>query len=144
MPPQAIISRSSRIGKPSFNGGKTLGTFSGGDVWVDPVLAADGMSVGNVNFAPCARTYWHYHEGGQLLRVMAGSGWVCDKGGKPQRINVGDVIWCPPGTVHWHGADDESYMVHQAVSHGKVEWYEEVGDEEYGRKEGGGVNEEKK
>ena len=85
---------------------------------------------------PCcsARTYWHYHEGGQFLHVLAGSGWICDKGGRPQRITVGDVIWCPPGTTHRHGADDGSYMVHQAVSHGKVEWRDEVGVEEYEQK----------
>ena len=81
-----------------------------------------------------ARTYWHHHEGGQFLHVLAGSGWICDKGGRPQKITVGDVIWCPPGTTHWHGADDASYMVHQAVSHGKLEWRDEVGDEEYGQK----------
>ncbi len=31
------------------------------------------------------------------LCVLAGSGWVCDKGGRPQRLNDGDVAWCPPG-----------------------------------------------
>ena len=90
-----------------------------------------------MNFAPCARTYWHTHEKGQLLRVQAGSGWICDKGGKPTRIGVGDVIWCPPGTTHWHGAGDRSYMVHQASSFGGVEWLEEVKDEEYGKKDAG-------
>ena len=120
------ISRNSRTGKPSFPG-SDLGTFTG-SVWVDPALVADGISVGNVNFSPRARTHWHYHKGGKLLRVMAGSGWVCDKGGEPQKINVRDLVWCPPGTTHWHGADDESYMVHQAVSHGKVECYEEYGE----------------
>ena len=126
------ISRNARSGKPSFPG-SDLGTFTG-SVWVDPVLVAEGMSVGNVNFSPCARTHWHYHEKGQLLVVMVESGWVCNKGGVPQKINVGDVIWCPPGTTHWHGANDSSYMVHQAISHGKVEWYDAVGDEEYGKK----------
>lgn len=105
-----------------------------GTVWVDMVLGGADMSVANVNFSPCARTNWHYHEKGQLLRVLAGSGWVCDKGEEPQRINVGDVVWCPPGTTHWHGADDESYMVHQAVSHGKVEWFDPVSDEVYAKK----------
>lgn len=101
---------------------------------LEPVLLADGISVGNVNFPCGARTNWHHHEGGQLLRVLAGNGWICDKGGEPKRIRQGDVIWCPPGTTHWHGADDDSYMVHQAVSHGKVEWYDAVGDEEYSKK----------
>jgi quercetin dioxygenase-like cupin family protein len=56
---------------------------------------------------------------------------VCDKGAKPVKILAGDVVWCPPGTTHWHGADEGSYMVHQAVSLGSVEWLDAVGDEEY-------------
>jgi quercetin dioxygenase-like cupin family protein len=47
----------------------------------------------------------------------------------------GDVIWCPPGTTHWHGADDGSYMVHQAASFGAVQSGEPVGDKEYANKE---------
>lgn len=50
------------------------------------------------------------------------------------KISVGDVVWCPPGTTHWHGADDGSYMVHQAVSIGGVEWGNAVSDDEYQRK----------
>ena len=70
-----------------------------------------------------------------MLRVTAGHGWICDKGDKPKKIGAGDVIWCPPGTTHWHGADDGCYMVHQAASHGKAEWHEPVTDEEYAKKE---------
>jgi quercetin dioxygenase-like cupin family protein len=118
--PQMTIAHG-RASKPSIHGNTALKTFTGGDVYIDPVLAAESLSVANVNFSPCARTHWHYHEGGQLLRVIAGAGWVCDKDGEAKRIAVGDVIWCPPGTTHWHGADDGSYMVHQAVSHGRLE-----------------------
>jgi len=66
-----------------------------------------------------------------MLTVTAGSGWVCDKGGKPQKLSVGDIVWCPAGTTHWHGADKGSYMVHTAATHGKMEWHEPVSDEEY-------------
>jgi quercetin dioxygenase-like cupin family protein len=126
-----------RTGAPSVHAPSTIpNAFTGNNVYIDPILRAEGISIGNVNFSPCARTNWHTHGGGQLLRVLAGSGWLCDKGGKPVKINVGDVIWCPPGTTHWHGADDGSYMVHQAVSLGSVEWGAEVGDEEYGKKGG--------
>lgn len=41
-----------------------------------------------------------------------------------------------PGTVHWHGADDGCYMVHEASSFGKVDWYDPVTDEEYAAKKG--------
>ena len=117
--------------KSSING-DSMGFFTG-QVCINPYLAAEGMSIADVQ--PCARTKWHRHEGGQFLRVLAGTGWVCDKGRKPQRLNVGDLVWCPPGTTHWHGADDGTYMVHQAVSNGKVDWYDAVSNDEYASKQ---------
>lgn len=78
----------------------------------------------------------HSHENGQILEVKAGSGWVCDKGSVPQRIRVGDIVTCPAGTTHWHGADDGSMMMHLAISLGKTTWAEEVTSEEYGKKTG--------
>jgi quercetin dioxygenase-like cupin family protein len=59
---------------------------------------------------------------------------VCDKGGEPQRLNVGDIVWAPAGTVHWHGADEGSYLLHMAISHGKTTWFDAVTDEEYNKK----------
>ena len=130
--PQMTITRTGRSGKPTLHGNTAIpNAFSGSDVYVDPVLSTEGMSIVDVTFTPCARTHWHTHEKGQLLRVLAGSGWVCDKGEKPVKISKGDVVWCPAGTTRWHGADDESLMVHQATSFGAVEWGAEVADEEY-------------
>lgn len=43
---------------------------------------------------------------------------------------------CPADTTHWHGADDKSYMVHQAISLGKTTWLEEVSQEELAGKDG--------
>lgn len=131
MAPKMTVSHS-RSGANSVHS-STAGTFTG-DVWLDPIMNTEVIKMANVNFAPCARTNWHSHEGGQFLHVIAGSGWICDKGGEPRRIIGGDYIWCPPGTTHWHGADNGSYMVHQAVSHGKTTWHDPVTDEEYGKK----------
>ncbi|KAH0844003.1 hypothetical protein AYO21_02236 [Fonsecaea monophora] len=108
------------------------GTFTG-TVWMDPIYidAGPNININHVMFTPGARTYWHTHEKGQLLRVLAGAGWVCDKGGEPRRLAVGDTVWCDPGTTHWHGGDDGSFMLHLAVSHGKTVWHDEVTAEEY-------------
>jgi quercetin dioxygenase-like cupin family protein len=130
--PQMHIIRSSSSNSKTILG-KDLGVFTG-NAWLDPVFQEKQCSIFNVTFEPCARTNWHYHEKGQLLHVKSGSGWVCDKGRKPRRIRTGDIIWCPAGTIHWHGADDGSIMMHQATSHGDVEWYQPVGDEEYAAK----------
>ncbi|EPS45505.1 hypothetical protein H072_518 [Dactylellina haptotyla CBS 200.50] len=106
-----------------------------GDVYFEPLHGEDNFSFSNVTFTPCARTHWHTHHGGQLIRVLHGSGWVCDKGNKPRRIKAGDTVWCPPGTTHWHGADDNTLMSHFVSVSGKTEWHGPVTDEEYGSKE---------
>lgn len=111
-------------------------TFTG-DVYMDRMGGPhDGIMCNHVTFLPGARTYWHHHERGQVLEVKAGRGWVCDKGGVPQEIRVGDIVTCPAGTTHWHGADDGSMLVHLAVSLGKTTWLDEVTDDEYKAKSG--------
>lgn len=128
--PSTIIRNSKAPDKTSR---KAANTFTG-EVWMDPIHSGPGITMVNVMFTPCARTHWHTHEGGQMLRVLAGSGWICDKGGEPRRLNVGDMVWAEPGTTHWHGGDDGSFMLHLAVSHGTTSWHEPVTDEEYPRK----------
>ena len=88
-------------------------------------------SINTVTFTSGARTNWHWHERGQLLTVIKGNGWICDKGEKPKPLREGDIIWCPPGVTHWHGADDAADMMHIAFSMGAVEWYDAVSDAEY-------------
>ncbi|KAK5052152.1 hypothetical protein LTR84_002956 [Exophiala bonariae] len=128
--PMTIV-RNSRT--PGVSTEKRGATFTG-DVWADPILTAEGITIGHVTFTPCARTHWHHHENGQVLEVKVGSGWICDKGGEPQRLEVGDIVWAPPGTTHWHGADDGSMMTHLAISHGKTTWLDPVTDEQYQQK----------
>jgi quercetin dioxygenase-like cupin family protein len=101
-------------------------TFEGG-VWSDPVLpATDGVTINVVFFAPGSRTFWHHHENGQILQVTAGQGWVCRDGDEPVTLSVGDVVWVPPGELHWHGASADSYLVHTATSLGATVWAERV------------------
>ena len=84
-----------------------------GTVWADPVLAAtDGVMINNVFFEPGSRTYWHSHDGGQVLHVLAGQGRVCLRGGEPETIGAGDIVFFEPGEEHWHGADEEQYLLH--------------------------------
>jgi quercetin dioxygenase-like cupin family protein len=56
--------------------------------------------------------------------------------GRPnQEDSAGDVIWCPPGEKHWHGATASTAMTHIAILEhleGKtVDWMEKVSDEQY-------------
>ncbi len=74
-----------------------------------------------VYFSPGARTNWHLHPLGQTLIVVDGTGLTQAKRpdgslGPVVRIAPGDVIVCPPGIEHWHGAAPDAAMVHLAIS----------------------------
>lgn len=105
-------------------------TFSG-LVYAEPLGGADGTRFASVFFGPGARTYWHWHEHGQLLHVLTGRGWVCTRGEAAQLLYPGDVVWVPPGEQHWHGAGPDSVMCHLAVSLGTTNWLEEVTAADY-------------
>jgi len=87
-----------------------------------------------VTFEPGARTAWHRHPLGQTLIVTSGCGWVQSENGPKVEIRPGDVVWCPPGEKHWHGATPTTAMTHIAIVEqldGKtVEWMEKVSDEQ--------------
>ncbi len=112
-------------------------TFTG-SVRVDPLFKAPAPARGFgalVTFEPGARTAWHTHPLGQILIVTAGCGLVQSAGGPARKIRPGDVVWCPPGEKHWHGATATTAMSHIAIVErldGKaVEWMEHVTDEQY-------------
>lgn len=109
-----------------------------GRVRVDPVWPADGhinASGAWVTFEPGARSAWHTHPAGQRLVVVSGVGLTQEWGKPVQTIRPGDVVWCPPGVKHWHGATPTTAMTHLAVTgtaDGRnVTWMEKVSDEQY-------------
>ncbi len=109
-----------------------------GTVRIDPLFQppepARALGV-SVTFEPGARTSWHTHPLGQTLIVTAGCGLVQSQGGPVKKIRPGDVVWCPPGEKHWHGATATTAMTHIAIVErldGKaVDWMEKVTDEQY-------------
>jgi quercetin dioxygenase-like cupin family protein len=106
-------------------------TFTG-LVYADPVLASPGeVTVARVFFAPAARTFWHWHERGQLLYVVSGRGLICTDDGLPEQLAAGDVVWAPPGERHWHGGGPDTVLLHLATSLGKTNWLDAVSDAEY-------------
>jgi quercetin dioxygenase-like cupin family protein len=109
-----------------------------GRVRVDPVWPANddiNASGALVTFEPGARSAWHTHPKGQRLVVMSGVGLTQESGKPVQVIRPGDVVWCPPGIKHWHGAAPMTAMTHLAVSGTvdgtNVNWMEKVSDEQY-------------
>ena len=109
-----------------------------GTVRIDPLFQADapGRAAGaSVTFEPGGRSAWHTHPLGQTLIVTAGCGLVQSWGGPARKIRPGDVITCPPGEKHWHGATETTSVTHFAIQEhldGKmVDWMEQVSDEVY-------------
>ncbi len=78
-----------------------------------------------VRFGPGARNYWHSHEGGQLLYVIEGTGWVQARGAAAQPIRVGDAVRVEPNEEHWHGAGRSGPLAHIVVNVGETRWLEE-------------------
>jgi quercetin dioxygenase-like cupin family protein len=114
-----------------------------GTVWQDPIIAAEAPArifSTRVSFEPAARTAWHTHPLGQTLYVVAGVGRVQAKGGPIREIKPGDVVWIPPGEVHWHGSSPTNGMTHIAMQEtldgSYVTWMAKVTDAEYGAKVG--------
>jgi quercetin dioxygenase-like cupin family protein len=112
-----------------------------GNVRIDPLFPANDsapFSGAYVTFEPGARSTWHIHPKGQHLLVTAGVGRTGEWEGQVEEIKAGDVIWCPPGVKHWHGASPTTAMTHIAFTgtlNGKnVEWMEKVTDEQYNGK----------
>ncbi|WP_346265304.1 cupin domain-containing carboxymuconolactone decarboxylase family protein [Helicobacter suis] len=92
---------------------------------------------GLVSFEPKARSAWHTHPAGQTLIVTKGVIYTGTQDGKVSVAHEGDVISCPPGVKHWHGAGLDSGGSHIALTGVKdgvnVIWGEKVSDAEYMR-----------
>ncbi len=110
-----------------------------GDVYLTAVFGGDGTSrlvVGLVRFTPGARTNWHSHANGQLLRCTDGIGLVATRDGNTIRMHAGDTVWTPAGEEHWHGGTAENMMCHYAIldetpAGDATTWLEPVTDEQY-------------
>ncbi|MFB6892110.1 cupin domain-containing protein [Kitasatospora sp. NPDC056327] len=111
-----------------------------GDVWWDtvhPGRATSRMRSNLVRFAPGARTHWHAHALGQSLHVVSGVALVGTRDGVVFEARPGELVVCPPGEEHWHGAAPDRFMEQLAMWEGTVDgspettWLEPVTDEQY-------------
>jgi len=118
--------------------GKGQAEYFTGSVRIDPLNQAPApsrVSIASVTFEPGARTAWHSHPLGQTLIVTAGRGRVQNWTGQIEDIQPGDVVWCPAGEKHWHGAAPTAAMTHisilEQVDGKSADWMEHVSDEQY-------------
>ncbi len=118
--------------------GKGQAKYFTGNVRIDPLFQPNDQtraSGASVTFEPGARSAWHTHPLGQTLIVTTGRGRVQSWGGAIEEIQPGDVVWCPPGEKHWHGAAPTTAMTHisivEQVEGQSADWMEHVSDELY-------------
>lgn len=120
----------------ALDGGNKVFT---GKVKVQPLSeSVPGMPVSSayVIFSPGARSFWHTHPTGQVLIIVEGEGRSGVFGEKVSVLKKGDVVVCPKGVKHFHGAAPDKGMVQMTVTgydpNGKnVDWMEPVTDEQY-------------
>lgn len=91
-----------------------------GRVWMKVLsdrIGADGQDIYHVHFPRGARTKLHSHNGAQVLIAVKGNGSLATyrrygtkrsefgiKKTQTVRLNAGDVVHIPPGTLHTHGS----------------------------------------
>lgn len=121
--------------QPSLKGPKDIFT---GTARIDRLIQSSGdpfISGGYITFEPGARTFWHTHPTEQYLFITFGKGRIGEWNGAVREVRAGDMVYCPRGVKHWHGAAPDAAMTHLAITgivDGKNhDWMEEVTDAQY-------------
>lgn len=84
-----------------------------GAAYLAPMIRLDDVyhfpTTNNIIFEPGARSSWHSH-GGMVILGTGGVGYYQEEGKPAQIIREGDVVECPEGVRHWHGAVPDSWF----------------------------------
>lgn len=83
--------------------------------WLEGPARADRLDVGIVTLSAGGATPPHVHLGGQVIVAISGTGFI-ECGDERQVVSAGDVVICPPGERHTHGASDDSSFSHLTVT----------------------------
>ena len=103
----------------------------GGTAFTGIIAAADRevpLKLYYVRFEPGSRTFWHAHQGSQILVVTAGRCRYQIEGGPILELATGESVRFEEGVRHWHGAADDEAAEHIAVNLDirDTDWFEEV------------------
>jgi len=108
-----------------------------GNIWLNELNVGDSTfdpGIAQAVYGAGAKLDWHIHPGGQVLLITEGTGYYQERGKPIQIVHKGDVIKCPAGVEHWHGAAPKSTFAYVAVTptqKGKTIWLEPVKDKDY-------------
>ena len=97
------------------------------------VRSVDASNVRAVRFQydAGARSYWHTHDGDQILLLEQGRGRMQVQGQGVQELVPGQPVLLARGVAHWHGAAPDQGLTQIAVNVGGVTWGKPVTDQEY-------------
>ena len=115
-------------------------TFSG-PAYVTDVVSNDNPakapSLHNVVFKDGVYNNWHSHEGGQILIVTDGIGFHQIEGQDVEVLRPGDIAFCPPGVMHWHGGSKGCTFAHLAANSNPerpgVTWGDRLSEESFNK-----------
>ena len=93
---------------PLFVGKVSAQFFFGPDV-------AKDLGMGEMTFAPGARSVFHTHTAGQIIYVTKGKGIVATEK-EEVTVTPGMSIYIPAGEKHWHGATKNSSFSHLSIA----------------------------
>lgn len=97
----------------TFPIGMELGASFTGSAYLAPMIQNDDTynfpATNNIVFAPGSRSSWHSH-GGMVIIGTGGVGYYQEEGKPARIIRKGDVVECPAGVRHWHGAAPDSWF----------------------------------
>ncbi len=98
-----------------------------------PDFNVNGQPAPGAIWEPGMRSYWHCHEGGQVMMVHQGVGRVQQRGQRARALHKGDTEYAGPGVEHWHGAapDSQAHFFQTTTGRGRTLWMEEVSLDDY-------------
>jgi quercetin dioxygenase-like cupin family protein len=94
--------------------------------WLEGPFNGPRLDVAIVTVSSGGATPPHAHLGGQVIVVTAGHGFV-EAGGTRVDVDEGDIVICPPGELHTHGAAADSSLSHLTVTTGGYSFPEQSG-----------------
>jgi len=94
-------------------------------------LGASDVRAVRFQYDAGARSFWHVHDGAQVLILESGRGRVQERGGPVRELVPDQPVFLAAGTPHWHGAAPDEGLTQIAVNVGGVKWMDPVSDEEY-------------
>jgi quercetin dioxygenase-like cupin family protein len=94
-------------------------------------LEATDLRAVRFQYDPGARSYWHVHDGSQIMVLEKGRGRVQLQGQPVREMLPGQPVFLPAGVPHWHGAAPSEGITLLSMSIGGVKWMQAVTDQEY-------------